>query len=344
MNPSKDTVIAPPVAIMFAYWSVIVGTVAALLSNVLELTGKYGSSGNDLGATTDLVLTIAFIAMFGFFVEMMRKGRQWGRVMLTIFGLLGLMFTVLGLFGIAGRPIDGTAQVILGVIGALASVAGVAFMYLPAANAWFRTVREPSRVVSQPLRKVMLTAHVAISVGWLGLIMGMLAMAITAVLTDDPRTQYSVYDMMNLLDQIFLGMTSLFALLTGVVGAAGTKWHLMRRHWVATKFVTTVLVMIFGFGVIHQLILTAYNQVLAGAPVEEVRQTGIPLAICSGLAVCILIFMTAVSTYKPWGMTRYGQRRQRSEPRKASRPRRETPSPVEHVDAPPVSVANGLRR
>jgi hypothetical protein len=312
--------LTPPFSIKVAYWAVVVGTLAALVSNVFELQVAYHEPGGGLGATTDLALTIAFIAMFGFFVEMMRKGRQWGRVLLTIFGLTGLTFTTLGLLRIGGRPIDGTLEVILGIIGALASVTGLVFMFVPPANAFFRAAREGARVVSPPLRKVMLAAHVIISVGWLGLIMGMVAMAVAAVLTSDPKTQYSVYDMMNLLDQIFLGMTSLFALITGLVGAAGTKWHLMRRHWVATKFVLTLLIMCLGFGVIHQLIIRAYTLTQNGAPVAEVRSVGLPLAIFSSSALVTLIFMAVLSTYKPWGFTKYGKRRQAAE--KPARPAR----------------------
>ncbi len=347
-QPKDHAVVKPPRSIMLAYWAVIVGTVAALLSNVLELTTKYGSGGGGLGATTDLVLTIAFIAMYGFFNEMMRKGRQWGRVILTVFGLLGLLFTVLGLAGLGGRPIDGKEQIALGVLGAGASVAGVALMFVPTANAYFREQRISARQVSQPLRKLLLVLHIVISVGWLGLIMGMLAMAVTAVLTDDPRTQYSVYDMMNLLDQIFLGMTSLFALLTGVIGGVATKWHLMRRHWVATKFVATILLMCFGFGVIHQQILKAYNLTQAGAPVAEVRAVGIPLAICAGSAVVLLVFMTVLSTYKPWSFTRYGRRRnaaeQQARPPRGGvrRPRTETAvkAPAEVPEPVPAGSEN----
>ena len=307
---------------------VVVGTLAALGSNVLELRDDL-TGGGSIAATSDLVLTIAFIALFGFFAEMMRKGRQWGRVFLTVFASLGLIFNVFGLFDLGGRPIDGTAQVVLASIGSVASIAGVLFMFLPSANTFFRDNRERARTVSQGLRKLMLTAHVAVSVGWLGLIMGMLAMAVTAAISSDPRTQFSVYSMMSLLDEIFLGMTSLFALLTGMVGAVGTKWHLMRRHWVSVKFVVTVVLMMFGFGVIHQLIAEAYALVLAGAPPAQVREVGVPLAVCAGVAVLTLIFMTVLSTYKPWGLTRYG-RRQQATGRPASPV--SSPRPAEQAD------------
>lgn len=310
---SRSTAIAPTAAsVMPAYWSVLAGTGAALLSNILELRAAYGR-GEGLSATTDLVLTIAFIAMFAFFNEMMRVGRQWGRVMLTIFGLTGLLFTTLGLFHIGGRPITGTAQTLLGVIGAVASVAGVTLMYLPAANAYFRATRVQARQISQSLRKLLLTAHVGISVAWLGLVTGMMAMAINAALADDPRLQSSVFEMLNLLDQIFLGMTSLFALLTGLVGSVGTKWHLMRRRWVSTKFLLTIGLMITGFSVMHQLITAGYEATGRGESMDSVRPIAIGLSCASGLAVCLLIFMLTLSTYKPWGLTRYGQRRREVE-------------------------------
>jgi hypothetical protein len=349
VNQPKDAdVVAPPRSIRLAYWAVVVGTVVALVSNVFELRVAYSEPGGGLGATTDLTLTIAFIAMFGFFVEMMRKGRQWGRVFLTIFGTTGLTFTTLGLLQIGGRPIDGTLEVILGIIGAVASVIGLVSMFWPSANAFFRTVREGARVVSPGLRKVMLTVHIIISVGWLGLIMGMVAMAVVGASTGDPRTQYAVYDMMNLLDQIFLGMTSLFAMLTGVVGAVGTKWHLMRRHWVATKFVITIVVMCVGFGVIHQLIVEAYNLTQAGAPVAEVRAVGLPLAVFSSSALLTLVFMTVLSTYKPWGFTRYGRRKQAASGARrpgAATPRAAVaPRPVDLDDAAAAPVPAGAPR
>jgi hypothetical protein len=296
-----------PWTVTGAFWMALVGTVAAIASNVFELKKAFSTGG--ASAASDLVITIVFIAMFAYFAEMMRKGRQWGRVILTVFAALGLVFNTLGLLHLGGRPIDGFGEVSLAIIGNVASVIGMWWMFARSANAWFRAVRASSREVSTGMRKAMLTAHIAISVGWLGLIVGMVALAIVGAISGSSRTQYSIYTIMTLLDEIFLGMTSFFALLTGLIGAIGTKWHLMRRRWISTKFVATLCLMCFGFGVNHPLIAKATALVEAGASPAQVSAVGVPLAWCAGAAAALLIFMTILSTYKPWGFTRYGKRK-----------------------------------
>lgn len=297
-----------PAAVVGAFWMTLVGTVTAILSNVFELKDELARHNN--GALSDLVITIVFIALFGFYAEMLRRGRQWGRVTLALFAALGLVFNTLGLLRVGGRPIDGTVDRGLTIISTIATVLGLVWMFTPSTNAWFKAVGHKSREVSPSMRKLMLTLHVAFSVGWLGLIVGMDAMAIVGAATNSTVTENSIYTVMTLMDEIFLGMTSLFALLTGLIGAVGTKWHLMRRYWISTKFLMTLGLMAFGFGVNHPLIAKATALVAAGAPPAQVRTAGIPLAICASFAVAMLIFMTVLSTYKPWGLTRYGRRKQ----------------------------------
>ena len=57
-----------------------------------------------------LVVVSAPYAQNGFFAEMLRAGRQWGRVLLTVFTSLGLLFTGLGLARLGGRPLVGPLQ------------------------------------------------------------------------------------------------------------------------------------------------------------------------------------------------------------------------------------------
>ncbi|MFG2332163.1 hypothetical protein ACGFMM_21350 [Streptomyces sp. NPDC048604] len=299
-----------PAALRWAYAMVIVATLAAIASNVFEIAHQVETGVAGAATTGDLVLTIAFCALFGFFAEMLRAGRQWGRVLLTVFTALGLLFTGLGLAGIGGRLFVGPLQAGLAVLSFVASVVGLVLLFVPSANAWMAEVRDGSRMVAPRLRKLMLTCHVAISVGWLGLITGMLAMSIAGATTSDAEQQAAMYRTMSMLDEIFLGMTSMFALITGIVVGAGTKWGLMQRRWVMVKFFTTMGVMLLGFSVIHQLILKANELVDAGAPVRggELDTVGWSMAAAAALAVLTLVFMTAVSTYKPWGLTRRGRR------------------------------------
>lgn len=319
-----DAAVPAPQSIRWAYWMVIVGTLAAVGSNVLELRNALAGTAS-IAATGDLVLTILFIAMFGFFAEMIRKGRRWGRVLLTIFAGLGLLFNTLGLLHIAGRPIDGLAQTVLAHVGNVASVAGIVCLYLPSANTFFRTVGEQARTISNSFRKVMLTVHIAVSVGWLGLVDAMLAMALTGTVTDDVALRDACFTTMSLMDAIFLGLTSLFAWITGIVGAAGTKWHLMRRHWVAIKFVATTTLMMFGFGAIHPGIAKVNALIRQGAPAGQVHRAGVQLVSFILFAALTLITMVILSTYKPWGLTRYGRRRQATERRPEAAVRRAAP-------------------
>ncbi|MEU8530269.1 hypothetical protein AB0C77_32500, partial [Streptomyces sp. NPDC048629] len=300
----------PPAALGWAYAMVIVATLAAIASNVFEIAHQVETGVAGAATTGDLALTIAFCALFGFFAEMLRAGRQWGRVLLTVFTALGLLFTGLGLAGVGGRPIVGALQASLAVISFVTSVVGLVLLFVPSLNRWMAEVREGSRTVSQRMRKAVLTAHVAISVGWLGLVTGMFAMSVAGATTSDAVQQAAMYRTMSLLDEIFLGMTSMFALITGIVVGAGTKWGLLKRRWVAVKFYTTMAVMVLGFSVIHQLILEANELVDRGAPVRggELDTVGWSMAAAAAVALLSLVFMTAVSTYKPWGLTRRGAR------------------------------------
>ncbi|MEU8522495.1 hypothetical protein [Streptomyces sp. NBC_01216] len=299
----------PPAAVGWAYAMVIVATLAAIASNVFEIAHQVETGVAGAATTGDLALTIAFCALFGFFAEMLRAGRQWGRVLLTVFTALGLLFTGLGLAGLGGRPLVGPLQASLAVASLIPSVIGLVLLFVPSVNAWMSEVRESSRIISQRLRKLVLTCHVAISVGWLGLVTGMFAMSVAGATTGDAEQQAAMYRTMSMLDEIFLGMTSMFALITGIVVGAGTKWGLLRRRWVAVKFYWTMGVMVLGFSVIHQLILQANELVDAGAPVRggELDTVGWSMAGSAALAVLSLVFMTAVSTYKPWGLTRRGR-------------------------------------
>ncbi|HEY9368808.1 hypothetical protein [Streptomyces sp.] len=302
--------VRPPAAVGWAYAMVIVATLAAIASNVFEIAHQVETGVAGAATTGDLVLTIAFCALFGFFAEMLRAGRQWGRVLLTVFTALGLLFTGLGLAGLGGRPLVGPLQASLAVASLIPSVVGLVLLYVPSVNGWMAEVRAGSRTISQRLRKLVLTAHVAISVGWLGLVTGMFAMSVAGATTGDAEQQAAMYRTMSMLDEIFLGMTSMFALITGIVVGAGTKWGLLQRRWVAVKFFTTMGVMVLGFSVIHTLILKANELVDAGAPVRggELDTVGWSMAGAAALALSSLVFMTAVSTYKPWGLTGRGRR------------------------------------
>lgn len=316
----------PPRPITAAFWLAMLSTVTAVTSNLLELVdGLRGTTS--IAHVKDLLIAISFIITFVFFAQMMRTGRRWGRTTLALFALIGLGFNTLGMLKIAGRPIVTTEQLALSHISNFTAVVGVVLMYVPVANRFFADATPGDQLISPRLRKALLTTHITVSVAWLGIIAAMEAMTVAGTLTTDPAMQAAVFSMDSLLDSIYLGLVSLFAILTGVVIATGTKWKLLHRKWVLTKFVATAMVMSIGFGVNHQLIGQANDLISAGATPAEVSPTGWVLTAFGAVGLSLLILSAVISTYKPWGMTRLGRTAAAAAPTRRRAAGRPDPAP-----------------
>lgn len=161
------------------------------------------------------------------------------------------------------------------------------------------------------LRKFALTAHITSTVGWLGAVIGFLALAIAALTSQDVQMVRGAYLSMELTGWYVLVPLCLASLVTGLVMSLGTPWGLFRHYWVLIKFLITV---------IAAFILFMYTQTLGhlGELAADVTLTVDDLrnpspVLHSGLALLALLVTTALSVYKPRGMTRYGQRKQHDE-------------------------------
>jgi SNF family Na+-dependent transporter len=161
------------------------------------------------------------------------------------------------------------------------------------------------------LRKLVLTAHVATSVGWLGAVAGFLALSIVGLTSQDAQTVRATYLAMEAIGWFVLVPFSLASLLTGVVQSLGTKWGLFRHYWVLVKLLINV---------VATVILLLYMQTLsslAGVAAESTLDlSGLrdPSPVLhAGAALLLLLAATTLAVYKPRGMTRYGQRKQHEE-------------------------------
>src|SRR6516225_2714668 len=99
---------------------------------------------------------------------------------------------------------------------------------------------------------------------------------------------------MELIGWFVIVPLALAALLTGLVQSLGTEWGLFRHYWILVKFVLTV-----GAVTILLLHMPAVSR-MAGATAEIVHAGG---------GLLVLLAATALSVYKPWGRTPYGQRK-----------------------------------
>ena len=107
--------------------------------------------------------------------------------------------------------------------------------------------REPKRTRLSPRgRRVLLTAHILVSVGLFGDVAGFLAVAIRAAGTDDPEVARASYDILAMFSTFFGIPLSLGALLTGIGLGLGTKWGVLRYPWTTAKLILILTVILMG--------------------------------------------------------------------------------------------------
>ncbi len=168
-------------------------------------------------------------------------------------------------------------------------------------------------IMTPGLRKFALTAHVITSVGWFGAVAAFLALSIAGMTSQDAQLVRAAYLVMGLTTWFIIVPLALASLLTGAVSSLGTKWGLFRYYWIVVKLLITILA---------TLILLVHTQpidLLVGAATEttvlsaNLHGAQLQMVVASGGALLVLLVVTALSYYKPRGMTRYGWRKQQEQ-------------------------------
>jgi hypothetical protein len=167
------------------------------------------------------------------------------------------------------------------------------------------------------VRKLALTAHVASSVGWLGAVAVFLALAVAGLSGQDERLVRAAYLSMNLMTWFVIVPLCVASLATGIIQSLGTPWGLLRHYWVVVKLVLTALA---TFVLLVHTRPIGYLADVAGLTSPSAAGLGDlqrQLVGDAGAALVVLLTTTALSVYKPQGLTPYGWRT-RSEPRAMS--------------------------
>jgi hypothetical protein len=168
------------------------------------------------------------------------------------------------------------------------------------------------------LRKVALTAHVTFSVGWLGAVIGSLALAVAGLTSQDAQTVRAAYLTMELIGWYVLVPFSVASLLTGLVQSLGTTWGLFRHYWVLAKLFINVfasIVLLLYTQTLGSMARVARESALTGGDLGALRSPS-PVLHASA-ALVLLLVATTLAVHKPPGVTRYG--RNRREQRTVSR-------------------------
>lgn len=172
--------------------------------------------------------------------------------------------------------------------------------------------QQGERRVSPPLYKLLLTAHILVSGGWLGVVVAKLALGLAAATSGEPGLSGALYASMEVVNPVF-PPAAIGTIATGVLLSLGTKWGLLHHSWVAAKLVLTV-------GVVATAVQTGDDlvQQSIAAPSGPAAEVGTILGIASAptllisLSVAHLLMLgaaTVISVYKPWGKTWFGRRR-----------------------------------
>src|SRR5881394_1963475 len=106
-----------------------------------------------------------------------------------------------------------------------------------------RTLRRPRPCMTMTPRlgALALTAHLTVSVGWLGAVAGFLALAVSGLTSQDPQMVRAAYLAMELITWFVIVPLAFASLLTGLVVSLGTTWGMFRHYWVVSKLAITVL-------------------------------------------------------------------------------------------------------
>lgn len=168
------------------------------------------------------------------------------------------------------------------------------------------TTTRPTRRLTPTTHKLLLSLHIVASVGWLGLNVGNLALAVTGLTTDDPGTQHAAFGAMYLVGGTLLIPVSLLALSSGVLLGITTKWGLVRYRWVLVKLVLTVTaVLLIPLSLLPGL--RELSGLVAATPAGRLAETGtLAVDMLSAGIVSTAMYVTnaVLSTLKPWGRTR----------------------------------------
>ena len=179
------------------------------------------------------------------------------------------------------------------------------------------------------LRKMTITAHVTFSVGWLGAVAAFLVLSIAGLTSHDAEVVRGAYLSMDLISRFIVIPMCFAALATGLLQALGTPWGLFRYYWILLKFGLAIFAT-FAL-LVHQFaVMTVAAKRVSGSAAETLFSADLgplktELVRAPSLAILLLLVVTTLGVYKPWGLTRYGRRKQQERRKVQQQPDNGTP-------------------
>ncbi|MBE1530268.1 hypothetical protein [Actinomadura algeriensis] len=157
-------------------------------------------------------------------------------------------------------------------------------------------------------RRVWLTLHVGVSVGWLGLAVAMATLAVAGATAEQHAVRHGAYVLMHVFDLAIVIPSVALAIITGLVVSLGTKWGLVRHWWVLLKFVISLVIPVIATvqsGWIERL------EHRTADPAGDPGDLGLVLVGCMLVYTALLWTAVVLSVVKPGGRTPWARNRPR---------------------------------
>jgi hypothetical protein len=168
------------------------------------------------------------------------------------------------------------------------------------------------RRIRPRLRKLLLTCHITLSVGWLGVEAAQVVLGGAGLLTGNPAHMRAVYLVMELLGTTLVPPLAVGSLLTGILLGLGTPWGLLSHYWMLAKLSLNLALIVNGHFVLRHWLEQQAERALAVAPdsLTGPHVGAVRVQVLAGVGVSLAVLVTAatLSVYKPWGRTRFGRR------------------------------------
>ena len=166
--------------------------------------------------------------------------------------------------------------------------------------------------MSPGLRRFALTAHITLSVGWIGAVAAYIALDVAAATSEGAQTLRAAYLGMEVIARYVIVPLTFASLVTGLVMSVGTTWGLFRHYWVLISLLLTVVATVVLLVEAQTISYFADRAADPTTSSDDLRALGNTLVHSVGGTVVLLVILV-LNVYKPQGMTPYGWRKQREE-------------------------------
>ncbi|MFN2515233.1 MAG: hypothetical protein ABR556_03370 [Pyrinomonadaceae bacterium] len=163
--------------------------------------------------------------------------------------------------------------------------------------------------MTRSLRKLTLTTHITLSVGWIGGVAAYLVLVIAAMTSQGAQTLRAAWIAMELIGWYLIVPLALTSLLTGLVVALTTPWGLFRHYWVMISIALTIVATVVL--VQHMQTVSFFAGVAVDTDIADIGDLRGGLRgelLHAGVGLLVLLTIEALNVYKPVGMTAYGRR------------------------------------